>query len=134
MNVDDFFYLAHYDDHFVDNLLTNLINQNHLRSHELIDGIHHFNLCFEFDEKFVQKNFNTDDIGSLSLSQISKNCVKQSFSLESISEILEDVRIKSSYYPIIAEAKIVLNYENSIKSVKIIYYVKLLLVPDNVDL
>lgn len=134
MNVDDFFYLAHYDDHFVDNLLTNLINQNYLRSHKLINNIHHFNLCFEFDEKFVQKNFNTKDIGELSLSQISKNCVKQCFSLETISEILEDVRVKSNYYPVLAEAKIVLNYEHSVKSVNITYCVKLLLVPDDVDL
>lgn len=134
MNVQDFFYLAHYDNHFVDNLLTTLLNRKLLKKHySTSDNVHFFDLQLLLDEKFFLENFDTPDINEVTLIRLSKVCVQNAITVQPISDIINEVRIKSSFYPLLKNAKISLLHDDVSKQIKVDYAVTIVLIPDHLS-
>lgn len=131
MDVHDFFYLAHYDNHFIDNFLNMLMNKKILKRHYTKGNIHCFDLQIAIDEDFILENFGTSDINDIKLRNLSDVCIANVVSIQPISDIINDVRVKSDFYPHIESVKMFLKHDDLEKEIAINYYITIHLVPDS---
>lgn len=131
MDVQDFFYLARYDTHFVENFMSQLIHNKMLKRHYSTNGVHYFDLHFSLDENFIFDNFGTRNINEVTLIRLSKACIQNATTIQPMSDLINEVRVKSNYYPVLKNAKIYLDQDDSSKMILISYKVTIMLVPDH---
>lgn len=131
MNVRDFFYLERYDRNFISNFLNKLLNQKLLTKHYSKDGSHYFEIKFILTEKFLLEHFNTSDINDITLLDLSNVCVANAISIQPLCDLINDVRSKSNYYPMLTHPRVRLNEDNDAKIIEICYSITIALIPDH---
>jgi len=134
MDVNDFFYLKQFDNHFIDNFLNTLMNKKLLKKHYTSKDVQYFDIQIGLDEDFIFSNFNTRDINDVTLIKLSEVCIKNAISLQPIADILNEVRSKSNYYPVLKNAKVYLKTDDIEHIIKVNYYITIALVPDHLTL
>lgn len=111
MNPKDFFYLEKFDEHFIDNFHNSLIEKEILKKHYTESNIHYFDIQIEIDEKFIFENFQTYNINDITLKRLSEVCIRDIITLQPISDLLNSVRTRSDYYPVLRNTKVFLKHE-----------------------
>lgn len=129
MDVQDFFYLKSYDSRYIQKLLKKLISLNILKNYIFDSETHYFELKINIDDLFLKENHI--DLDHISYVDLVKRCIYHYENFSPLSNIMDRVRIESSYYPKIKDSKVSITYDNLLKRVYVTYHLVLMIVPDH---